>query len=249
MVYIDLPPQQPVVEIAQVSAQPSQSQPEGKLTSREVGSELGQLLSGVNQPASVNILDRLSSSANDIDNSSPVNGTATSTPHPQSTSLLAPGAQTALQPPLWAQASSPEQTQQQTVRQTVQQTAQRNMTDADLPRLEGAPAESTGDRTGNGDSLNDPTGGDAAAENPRDTNAPETGTDNRTEDATEETIEIEVESNGDITTEDFVSQLQLTADFQEFDPGTQIITARGNVVLKLNDAIIEANELWLNLVN
>ncbi|MEO0516897.1 MAG: DUF3769 domain-containing protein [Cyanobacteria bacterium P01_A01_bin.116] len=49
--------------------------------------------------------------------------------------------------------------------------------------------------------------------------------------------------------EDLASQLQLTADFQEYDPESQIITARGNVVLRLNDAIIEANELWLNLIN
>ncbi|MEM6449402.1 MAG: DUF3769 domain-containing protein [Cyanobacteria bacterium P01_D01_bin.105] len=47
----------------------------------------------------------------------------------------------------------------------------------------------------------------------------------------------------------FISELRLTSDFQEYDPETQIITARGNVLLQLNDAIIEADELWLNLIN
>ena len=51
------------------------------------------------------------------------------------------------------------------------------------------------------------------------------------------------------TDEEFISQLRLTSDFQEYDPDTQIITARGSVLLQLNDAIIEADELWLNLVN
>ncbi|MEL7510523.1 MAG: DUF3769 domain-containing protein [Cyanobacteria bacterium J06554_3] len=49
--------------------------------------------------------------------------------------------------------------------------------------------------------------------------------------------------------EAFASELRLDADFQEYDPATQIITARGNVLLQLNDAVIEANELWVNLVN
>ncbi len=51
------------------------------------------------------------------------------------------------------------------------------------------------------------------------------------------------------TTEEFISQLRLTSDTQVFDPVNQTITARGNVVLRLNDAIIEANELWVNLIN
>ena len=51
------------------------------------------------------------------------------------------------------------------------------------------------------------------------------------------------------TNEEFISQLRLTADFQEYDPDTQIITARGNVLLQLNDAVLEADELWLNLIN
>ncbi|MGB7084145.1 MAG: DUF3769 domain-containing protein [Phormidesmis sp.] len=57
------------------------------------------------------------------------------------------------------------------------------------------------------------------------------------------------ESDDDLTPEAFASQLQLTADFQEYDPASQTVTARGQVRLQLNDAIIEANELWLNLVN
>lgn len=52
-----------------------------------------------------------------------------------------------------------------------------------------------------------------------------------------------------LSPEEFASQLQLTADYQAYDPVTQIVTAQGNVVLKLNDAVIEADELWLNLVN
>ena len=53
----------------------------------------------------------------------------------------------------------------------------------------------------------------------------------------------------DLTPEEFASRLRLNADYQEYDPNTQVITARGNVFLELNDAIIEANELWVNLVN
>lgn len=49
--------------------------------------------------------------------------------------------------------------------------------------------------------------------------------------------------------ETFASTLRLNADSQEYDPDTQIITARGNVLLQLNDAVIEADELWVNLVN
>jgi hypothetical protein len=57
------------------------------------------------------------------------------------------------------------------------------------------------------------------------------------------------ESEDGLTPEEFASQLRLNADYQAYDPTTQIITAQGNVVLVLNDAIIEANELWLNLEN
>ena len=53
----------------------------------------------------------------------------------------------------------------------------------------------------------------------------------------------------DLTPEEFATRLKLNADYQEYDPDTQIITARGNVLLELNDAIIEADELWVNLVN
>lgn len=62
-------------------------------------------------------------------------------------------------------------------------------------------------------------------------------------------VEVEVETGDDLTPEEFASQLRLSADFQEYDPVAQVITARGNVVLRLNDAIIETSELWLNLVN
>lgn len=53
----------------------------------------------------------------------------------------------------------------------------------------------------------------------------------------------------ELTPEEFASRLRLSADYQEYDPNTQVITARGNVLLELNDAIIEANELWVNLEN
>ncbi len=48
---------------------------------------------------------------------------------------------------------------------------------------------------------------------------------------------------------ELVTQLQLTADYQDYSPDTQIVTARGNVVLRLGNDIIEANELWVNLIN
>ena len=57
------------------------------------------------------------------------------------------------------------------------------------------------------------------------------------------------DQNNDQSNDEFISQLRLSADRQEYDPDTQIITARGNVLLQLNDAIIEADELWLNLIN
>ncbi|MGD1900470.1 MAG: DUF3769 domain-containing protein [Phormidesmis sp.] len=70
-----------------------------------------------------------------------------------------------------------------------------------------------------------------------------------------ETLEIEVEESAEPGTseeqlpEEFISQLQLSSDTQEFNPETQVITASGNVVLRLNDAIVEADELWVNLIN
>ncbi len=48
---------------------------------------------------------------------------------------------------------------------------------------------------------------------------------------------------------ELADQLRLTADYQDYDPDTQIVTARGNVVLRLGNDIIEANELWVNLIN
>ncbi|NJM96935.1 MAG: DUF3769 domain-containing protein [Phormidesmis sp. RL_2_1] len=60
---------------------------------------------------------------------------------------------------------------------------------------------------------------------------------------------IEMESEEEMTPEALASQLRLTADYQSYDPQTQIVTARGNVVLILNDAVIEANQLWVNLIN
>ena len=45
------------------------------------------------------------------------------------------------------------------------------------------------------------------------------------------------------------SPLDLTADYQEFEPLTQILTARGNVVLRLSNGILSADRLWANLAN
>ncbi len=65
----------------------------------------------------------------------------------------------------------------------------------------------------------------------------------------EDSQPTEEQTTEEQTTEEFVSQLRLTSDTQVFDPVSQTITARGNVVLRLNDAIIEASELWVNLTN
>ncbi|MGI8935900.1 MAG: DUF3769 domain-containing protein [Phormidesmis sp.] len=62
-------------------------------------------------------------------------------------------------------------------------------------------------------------------------------------------VRIEIEAEDELTPEELANQLQLTADYQEYDPIAQTITARGNVVLRLNDAIIESDQLWVNLVN
>lgn len=45
------------------------------------------------------------------------------------------------------------------------------------------------------------------------------------------------------------SKLEITADTQIFDSDRQVVTARGNVVFKLNDAFLLADELWVNLIN
>jgi len=43
--------------------------------------------------------------------------------------------------------------------------------------------------------------------------------------------------------------LDLTADYQEFEPLRQVVTARGNVVLRLGSAVLTADRLWANLEN
>jgi hypothetical protein len=43
--------------------------------------------------------------------------------------------------------------------------------------------------------------------------------------------------------------LDLQADSQVFDPQRQIITARGNVRLRVGNAILNAERLWVNLIN
>ncbi len=62
-------------------------------------------------------------------------------------------------------------------------------------------------------------------------------------------VRIEIEAEDELTPEELAARLQLTADYQAYDPIAQTITARGNVVLTLNDAIIESDQLWVNLVN
>jgi len=44
-----------------------------------------------------------------------------------------------------------------------------------------------------------------------------------------------------------VNTLELTADFQEYDDQKQVITARGNVVLKLSNGLLKADRLQINL--
>ncbi|NEQ54305.1 MAG: DUF3769 domain-containing protein, partial [Leptolyngbya sp. SIO3F4] len=45
------------------------------------------------------------------------------------------------------------------------------------------------------------------------------------------------------------SKLEITADTQTFNSDRQVVTARGNVVFKLKNAFLLADELWINLVN
>lgn len=43
--------------------------------------------------------------------------------------------------------------------------------------------------------------------------------------------------------------LNLTADYQEFEPATQVLEAQGDVVLRLSNGILSADQLWANLEN
>lgn len=43
--------------------------------------------------------------------------------------------------------------------------------------------------------------------------------------------------------------LDLTADYQEYAPLRQVVTARGNVVLQLGNGVLKADRLWVNLLN
>ncbi|MEO1300192.1 MAG: DUF3769 domain-containing protein, partial [Cyanobacteria bacterium J06636_16] len=43
--------------------------------------------------------------------------------------------------------------------------------------------------------------------------------------------------------------LRLTADYQEFEPLRQVVTARGDVVLQLGNGVLVADRLWANLFN
>ncbi|MBE9060995.1 DUF3769 domain-containing protein [cf. Phormidesmis sp. LEGE 11477] len=59
----------------------------------------------------------------------------------------------------------------------------------------------------------------------------------------------EAETNEQLSDEEFISQLSLTADFQAYNPAAQVITARGDVRLQVGDSIIEADQVWVNLTN
>jgi len=45
------------------------------------------------------------------------------------------------------------------------------------------------------------------------------------------------------------SPLDLTADYQTFEPQNQVLTARGDVVLRLGTGVLRADRLWANLAN
>ncbi len=63
-------------------------------------------------------------------------------------------------------------------------------------------------------------------------------------------VEINETEQGDrLSDEEFISQLSLTADFQEYNPQTQVITARGDVRLQVSDSLLEADQIWVNLTN
>ena len=48
---------------------------------------------------------------------------------------------------------------------------------------------------------------------------------------------------------DLINTLELTADQQEYDPERQVIIAQGNVVMQVANGVLEADQLWINLVN
>ena len=74
-------------------------------------------------------------------------------------------------------------------------------------------------------------------------------TDHSGEDSPTSSNSIELDDLRSPENGDFASQLRLSADLQEYDPITQTVRAQGNVVLRLNDAIIETDELRVNLLN
>ena len=59
----------------------------------------------------------------------------------------------------------------------------------------------------------------------------------------------ETEQPDRLSDEEFISQLSLTADFQEYNPQTQVITARGDVRLQVSGSLLEADQIWVNLTN
>ncbi|MEO0459109.1 MAG: DUF3769 domain-containing protein, partial [Cyanobacteria bacterium P01_A01_bin.114] len=44
-------------------------------------------------------------------------------------------------------------------------------------------------------------------------------------------------------------RLDVTADYQDFDPVRQVLTARGNVSLQLNGSVLQAEKVWIHLLN
>ncbi|MEO0539275.1 MAG: DUF3769 domain-containing protein [Cyanobacteria bacterium P01_A01_bin.105] len=45
------------------------------------------------------------------------------------------------------------------------------------------------------------------------------------------------------------AQLNITADYQTYDPARQVVIARGNVQLLLGESILQAQKMWVNLLN
>ncbi|MBT9314252.1 DUF3769 domain-containing protein [Leptothoe spongobia TAU-MAC 1115] len=76
--------------------------------------------------------------------------------------------------------------------------------------------------------------------------------DSGTPESIEETLEtapVSPPAAEDTATPLDPAKLEITADTQTFNSNRQVVTARGNVVFKLNNAFLLADELWVNLVN
>ena len=102
-----------------------------------------------------------------------------------------------------------------------------SLEDTDLDRI-------TSDQTNPPDTINEP-------ESDVDFSIPDT--DNTTPPESTDILPTDVSEPLDPST------LEITADTQIFDSTRQVVIARGNVVFKLNNALLLADEMWINLVN